>query len=193
MEPIEAGKPDEGWSYRLMIVIMLGILRFGWIYYQDPRQLLVTSYPETGSLSDLAATPVGDTVFILRTYAEFNGWKLAQIERYVTQLRPIEVPLVVIRDVSFLPEGQTNRARAHRIRDAVPEGTDPKLLDVIGNVHLCDVTWTAVKAAFTRIDFRNYSQLGGLDTSIKGGVHNPFELLWWRYCRPKSMKDVKFM
>jgi len=157
----------------------------GWDLHQ--RSILEQSKPANASTYD--------TVFILRTYADLNGWKLGQIERYVTQLRPINVPVVVIRDVSFLPEGKTDKARARRIRFAVPNGTDPELLRVIGNVHLCDVTWTAVEKEFTRINFSEYSQLGGLDTTIvkKGGVHNPFEILWWRYCRPESLEHVKFM
>jgi len=144
---------------------------------------------------DLSVSPVRDTAFLLRTYADLNGWKLAQIERYVTKLRPLEVPVFVIRDISFLPEGKTNKSRSWRIGNAVPDTTDPQQLAVIGDVPLCDVTWTAVETEFTHVDFSEYSQLGGLDTTIvkKGGVHNPFELLWWRHCLPKWMKHIKYI
>jgi len=179
-------------NLRLLIIFLTNVIFVCMCSKDNPPAQVVDKSSEGRSLS-----PVLDTVFLIRTYSDFTHWKLAQIERYVLQLRPLGIPVAVLRDVSFLSEVKSKGVHPYYMREAVSVSDmtiEPSLLQLIGDVPLCDVTWTAVKEEFTLINFDEYSQLGGTNTKVvkKGGVHNPFELLWWRQCRSMlPIKDVK--
>lgn len=146
---------------------------------------------EGGYISDVGQPPSsgGDTVFVFKTYSTFTPWKTHQIDRYADQLAGAGIPVVILRDASAL----------RRHGETLGDGKVRKsfvMLSTGKSVPLCDVSWQAALDEWGQEAFEGLAPKGGGDHDLQlgQGVHNQYEALWWRHCRPSgSEKYVWFV
>lgn len=138
----------------------------------------VSADPGTASVSGT------DTVLVVKTFAAFTPWKLHQLERYAEQLQRLGFPVAVLRDAATL------RRNGQWLGDGKVRNSFV-MLSSGKSIPLCDVSWQAAINEWGEDTFNGFSPVGGgHNDPIPGrGVHNQYEALWWRHCRPTGAEQ----